>query len=65
MKRVLTPRVTFIIVLCHSKLKFVIEVRLIIFTFLQRSFGSEKNDTNFNSVCQFLPKLSYIRSLKF
>ena len=41
MKRVLTPKVIFIIVLCHSKLKFEIEVRLILFTFLQRSFGSE------------------------
>ena len=48
-----------------SQLKFEIEVRLIIFTFLQRPLGSEKNDNNFNSVCQFLQKLSYIRSLKF
>ena len=39
-----------------SQLKFEIEVRLIIFTFLQRPLGS---------VCQFLRKLSYIRSLKF
>ena len=45
MKRTLTLRVIFIIVLCHSKLKFEIEVRLIIFTFLQRSFGSKKNYT--------------------
>ena len=45
MKRVLTPRVIFIIVLCYSKLIFEIEVTLILFTFLQRSFGSEKNDT--------------------